>query len=124
VLDVGASFHLPRLVGAGRAAELALLGEDVPAALALEIGLANAVVPDAELPDATRALASKLATGPCAQNLIKRQLRASLRNDLPAQLELEAETQGVSTRTHDGVEGVRAFLERRAPRFDGLSNSG
>jgi 2-(1,2-epoxy-1,2-dihydrophenyl)acetyl-CoA isomerase len=119
VLDVGASFHLPRIVGAGRAAELALLGDDVTAERALELGLVNAIAPDEELRGATRALATRLATGPFAQSLIKHQLRASLGNDLATQLALEAETQGISSRSHDGIEGVTAFLERRPARFTG-----
>ena len=118
-LDAGASFHLPRIVGAGRAAELALLGDDVPAGRALEIGLVNAVVADDELPAATAVLARRLATGPFAQRLIKRQLRASLGSGLAAQLSLEAETQGVAARSHDCAEGVAAFLERRPAHFTG-----
>jgi 2-(1,2-epoxy-1,2-dihydrophenyl)acetyl-CoA isomerase len=118
-LDGGASFHLPRIVGAGRAAELALLGDDLDARRALEIGLVNLVVPDGALEPATQALAGRLASGPASQTQIKRQLRESLERDIEGQLALEAEAQGLASRSRDFREGVAAFLDRRAPRFTG-----
>jgi 2-(1,2-epoxy-1,2-dihydrophenyl)acetyl-CoA isomerase len=118
-LDAGASFHLQRLVGGSLAAELALLGEDISASRALAIGLVNYVVPDAELTDATRNLARRLADGPYAQGQIKRQLRAAAIHDLGDQLAFEADVQGAVSKSHDCVEGVQAFLQRRTPQFTG-----
>jgi 2-(1,2-epoxy-1,2-dihydrophenyl)acetyl-CoA isomerase len=118
-LDAGASYHLPRIVGSGRAAELALLGDDVGARDALAIGLVNRVVPGGELESVTRELAERLASGPFAQSQIKRQLRASAQNTLDQQLELEIETQGLASESDDCHEGITAFLERRRAQFAG-----
>ena len=62
--DMGSAYLLPRLVGAGRALELLMLGDEVSAERALEIGLATQVVDDGELPEATAVLARRLADGP------------------------------------------------------------
>jgi 2-(1,2-epoxy-1,2-dihydrophenyl)acetyl-CoA isomerase len=118
-LDAGASYHLPRIVGAGRAAELALLGDDLSAQDALAIGLVNRVVPADELELATRELAERLATGPFALTLIKRQLRSALHNTLEEQLDLEIETQGLASESEDCAEGIGSFIERRRARFTG-----
>jgi 2-(1,2-epoxy-1,2-dihydrophenyl)acetyl-CoA isomerase len=117
--DMGASYFLPRIVGAGRAAELALLGDDISATDALAMGLFNRIVPAAELDAATRELATRLATGPSSQTQIKRQLRASLHNTFAEQLDLEYETQGTASDSEDMIEGISAFLERRPTRFSG-----
>ncbi len=78
VPDAGATFMLPRLVGLGKAVELAMLAEQIPAAEALRIGLVNRVVPDPELATATAELAARLAKGPFSIGLIKRALNQSL----------------------------------------------
>ncbi len=118
-LDMGASYYLPRIVGAGRAAELGLLGDSVGADDALAIGLVNRVVPGDQLQTAARELAERLARGPFALTQTKRQLRASLDNSMAAQLELEYETQGLASDSQDMIEGINAFLERRDARFSG-----
>ncbi len=116
----GSTFMLPRLVGAGRAAELAFTGRKVEAREALQLGLVNQVVPDAELPTETTKLAEKLAGLPTrAIGLTKRALNAAWTADLEGQLALEAELQAVAGRTNDHQEGVRAFLDKRPPRFEG-----
>lgn len=118
--DCGGTFTLPRLVGEKIAAELLMTGDVVPAARAAQLGMINAVVPDAELMDAALQLAGRLASAPTAAiGRIKRLLEASATNDLAAQLELERSTQIESGQTNDFKEGVTAFLEKRSPKFSG-----
>jgi 2-(1,2-epoxy-1,2-dihydrophenyl)acetyl-CoA isomerase len=118
-LDMGASYYLPRIVGAGRAAELALFGDDVRAQEALAIGLVNKVVPGERLEAAASEVAERLARGPFALIQTKRQLRTSFSNTLPDQLQLEYETQGLASDSQDMIEGINAFLERRDAHFTG-----
>jgi len=118
--DGGALSYLAERVGLARAAELAMLGERLPAAKALDWGLVNAVVPDGELPAAAMALAQRLAAGPTvAIANVKRTLRETAQAELAAQLSVEAERQQDHAGTADFAEGVAAFLERRAPGFLG-----
>ena len=120
VPDNGGSFILPRLVGAARAASLMMLAEKVPAAQAAEWGMIHRAVPAAELMAVARTLAEELATQPTrALGLIKRALNATWENDLDRQLDLEESLQREAGRTDDYVEGVRAFQEKRKPRFVG-----
>ncbi len=117
--DSGGSFFLPRLVGLSKAMELLLLGETVGAQEALRIGLVAKVVTAGELPNAARETAESLARGPRSMGLIKRALNRALLPELEAQLEYEACLQEIAGRTADYDEGVRAFLEKRAPVFKG-----
>ena len=118
--DNGGTFFLPRLVGMARATSLAMLAEKVPAAQAVEWGMIYRAVPAAALLDEARTLAAQLATQPTrGLGLIKRALNASLTNDLSAQLDVERDLQREAGRSADYVEGVRAFQEKRAPRFVG-----
>jgi 2-(1,2-epoxy-1,2-dihydrophenyl)acetyl-CoA isomerase len=117
--DAGATFFLPRLVGLGRAMELALLADQIDAAEALRIGLVNRVVPDADLATAARELAERLARGPFALGLIKRALNQSLTSDLTSQLQREEDLQALAVASADFGEGVRAFVEKRPTRFEG-----
>jgi 2-(1,2-epoxy-1,2-dihydrophenyl)acetyl-CoA isomerase len=120
VPDSGATWFLPRLVGATRAAELALLNDPVSAADALRIGLVGRVVPAADLATEARAVAERLAAGaPRAIALTKRALNAAWDHDLEAALEYEAHLQDLAGRTKDHAEGMAAFMEKRAPRFNG-----
>ncbi|HET7725945.1 MAG TPA: enoyl-CoA hydratase-related protein [Candidatus Limnocylindrales bacterium] len=120
VPDSGATWLLPRLVGAARAAELALLGERVPAADAERWGLVSRVVPDDMLLDEARAMAEQLAgMAPRALALTKRALRRAEEAGLDETLEYEAMLQGIAGRTRDHAEGVAAFVEKRQPRFTG-----
>jgi 2-(1,2-epoxy-1,2-dihydrophenyl)acetyl-CoA isomerase len=120
VPDSGATWFLPRLVGATRAAELALLNDPVPASDAVRLGLVGRVVPAADLATEARSVAARLAAGaPRAIALTKRALNAAWERDLDSALEYEAQLQDMAGRTKDHAEGMAAFLEKRLPRFTG-----
>ncbi|HEX5455090.1 MAG TPA: 2-(1,2-epoxy-1,2-dihydrophenyl)acetyl-CoA isomerase PaaG [Stellaceae bacterium] len=120
VPDCGGTWVLPRLVGMARARALALLAEPLPAATAVEWGLIWRAVPDATLMEEAHALAAQLAAGPAAGlALIKRALDAAPGNDLDTQLDLERDLQVEAAASPDHAEGLRAFLEKRPPRFGG-----
>jgi 2-(1,2-epoxy-1,2-dihydrophenyl)acetyl-CoA isomerase len=120
VPDGGSTATVPARVGGARAAEMAMLGERVGAAKALEWGLINRVVPDDELDQATTLLSTHLAHGPTkAYANIKRLLNRSLYPDLAGQLDAEAAAQWEQGQTADFIEGVLAFAEKRPPRFTG-----
>lgn len=120
VPDSGATWFLPRLVGAAKAAELALVGEAIDAAEALRLGLVSKVVPGDQLMAETRALAGRLAEGaPLAQSLTKGALERSSTIDLDVALEDEARLQGIAGASADHAEGLAAFREKRSPRFTG-----
>src|ERR671932_971122 len=116
VPDGGASLLVPERAGMARAAEMAMLGERIPAPRALEWGLVNRVVPDDEFDAEVDALAARLAAGPTgAYARIKRQLNAWLMTRMEAQLDLEAALQQEAAASGDFREGALAFLERRQP---------
>jgi 2-(1,2-epoxy-1,2-dihydrophenyl)acetyl-CoA isomerase len=118
--DSGGTFFLPRLAGFQRAAAMAMLGEKVSAAQALEWGMIYKVYPADALMEEAKKLAAHLATQPTrGLGLIKCALNQSLRNTLEAQLELEAELQAVAGKTKDCKEGISAFLKKRTPKFVG-----
>jgi 2-(1,2-epoxy-1,2-dihydrophenyl)acetyl-CoA isomerase len=118
--DSGATWLLPRLIGAARAADLALLGESLSAADAQRIGLVTSVVPEDALAAEAHALAARLAgMAPRALALTKRALERSWTATLEEQLAIEAELQGIVGSTADHAEGIAAFLEKRPPRFTG-----
>jgi 2-(1,2-epoxy-1,2-dihydrophenyl)acetyl-CoA isomerase len=120
VPDGGASAFVASRVGIARAAEMAMLGERVPARRALDWGLINAVHPDADLDAAVAGLARRLAGGPTASYAgAKRQLQRWFYADLAGQLEFEAAVQQEAASTADFLEGVAAFVEKRPARFAG-----
>lgn len=116
--DGGSSWLLPRLLGARRAMELYLTGRALPADEALSWGLVNQVVAPEALDATVDALARQLARGPRGSfAATKRLVLESGLNSLETQLVLEARTIIAQSRTDEGREGVRAFVEKRAPRF-------
>jgi 2-(1,2-epoxy-1,2-dihydrophenyl)acetyl-CoA isomerase len=118
--DGGSTLFVPAAVGKARAFQMALLGERVSAAQALEWGLVNAVHPDERLTDEADALVRRLAGGPTRSYAgSKRALNQMLYPDLDGQLDLEAELQHALARTRDFMEGVSAFGEKREPVFGG-----
>jgi 2-(1,2-epoxy-1,2-dihydrophenyl)acetyl-CoA isomerase len=118
--DTGASWTVQRLAGAGRAAELMLLAEPLPADRALDFGLVNSVVEDADLPTAASALAARLAAGPTAAYAgIKEQLAFAAGHDLAASLEKEAEVQEALGRTADHQAATLAFTQKQQPTYQG-----
>ncbi len=119
VPDAGGTWLLPRLVGQARARGLALLAEPLSAERAEQWGLIWKAVDDDALMDEARALCARFATAPThGLGLIKRALDASEDNDLKTQLALERTLQRQAGSHEDYREGVRAFLEKRTPRFD------
>jgi len=120
VPDSGASFFLPRLIGDARARALAMLGETVDAERAEAWGMIWKAVDDAALLPEAEELTANLATQPTdALAAMKRMFAASATNTLDAQLDLEQELQAAAGRSADYAEGVRAFMEKRAPVFGG-----
>jgi len=118
--DMGVSWILPRLVGAGWAAELMLTGDIIDAVQAEHIGLFNRVVPADQLMEAAQALAARLATGPpLGLKITKRALYQSLWYGLSAQLEYEDLAQTLCFLTEDFQEGIKSFFEKREPEFRG-----
>jgi 2-(1,2-epoxy-1,2-dihydrophenyl)acetyl-CoA isomerase len=118
--DSGGTFFLPRAVGTARAAGLALLGEPLSAEEAAAWGLIWQVVDDERLRGTATELGIDLAAGPTAgYAAIKQALAASGGNDLDTQLDLERDLQRQAGWSDDYREGVAAFLEKRAPRFEG-----
>ena len=119
-IDFGGSWLLPRIVGMHRAKELALLADIISAAEAERIGLVNRVVPDAEIDDFVADWASRLAAGPpIALAMTKRMLDNSLQVTLEEALDDEGVAQALNFSTADTVEALKAFAEKREPRFEG-----
>lgn len=117
--DGGATFVLPRLVGWGRALELSLLAERLPAEKALAWGLVNFVFDDEALLAEAMKIARRLADGPKSLALIRRAYWQTWTNSYEAQLDLEAQLQNQAGWTADFKEGVKAFLEKREAQFQG-----
>ncbi len=120
VMDAGSSYHLPRLIGVGRTMDLALGNRRLNAAEALDMGLVERVLDADGFQDAVWELVRSVASGPTlSYALVKRQLQETLGNELEQQLALEAGAQSKAASSRDAREGVAAFREKRAPRFEG-----
>jgi enoyl-CoA hydratase/carnithine racemase len=118
--DMGAAYLLPRMVGAGRATQLLMLGDTIDAATADRYGLVSELVADEDLDAAVATLAGRLATGPTlayaqTKALITRELDMSL----AGAMELDAMTQALLMTTDDHAEFHAAFNDRRPPRWTG-----
>lgn len=120
VPDGGSSVFIPARVGHARAAEMAMLGERIPAPQALDWGLINRVLPDDEFAAGADAMLDFLAAGPTRSYAgTKRQLNAWIYDGMDDQLELEAQIQQEMAASGDFQEGVLAFLQKRGPNFAG-----
>ncbi|HEU5180574.1 MAG TPA: enoyl-CoA hydratase [Candidatus Polarisedimenticolia bacterium] len=118
--DWGGTYFLPRLVGPARALEMFATGAMVPAAEALAMGLINRVVPAGQLLEKTRELALRLSAAPPMSFLAAREaVRRSTTSSLSAMLAYERHAQQRCWESEDSLEGIRAFLEKRTPRFTG-----
>lgn len=120
VPDSASTRTLVRALGRHRAAQLIFTGEPLTAKGAADAGLVAAVVPAAELPEASAELARRLASGPTkAIGYSKRLINRAEQDDLGESMALEAALQELSGRTEDHAEGLAAFAEKREPRFRG-----
>jgi 2-(1,2-epoxy-1,2-dihydrophenyl)acetyl-CoA isomerase len=118
--DFGGSYFLTRLVGTAKARELYYTADILGAEQALALGLANRVVPDAQLEEETMALARRLAAGPrVALRYMKRNMNAAESGSLPELLDLEAWHHTRCGMTEDHREAARAFVDKREPVFRG-----
>jgi len=118
--DLGATYFLPRLVGPARALELIWSAEMVPAARCLELGLLTRVVPAKDLVEETARWAARLTALPTmAAGLAKLAVRKATGPDLATALQREYESQERCFRSYDAVEGMAAFLGKRAAHFRG-----
>eukprot|EP00752_Nemacystus_decipiens_P018027 g16160.t1 len=120
VPDGGSTFLLPRLVGWGRAMELSMLAERLPAETAHEWGLVNRLFEDNDaLMTGAREIATRLANGPRSLALVRKAYWQTWQNSFESQLELESQLQAEAGASKDFSEGVQAFLEKRDAAFKG-----
>ncbi len=120
VPDAGSTFILPRLIGDARARAMMMLGEKIPAETALDWGMIYDVVEDSALMETANTLAMKLANGPTlALSNIRKLMASSSTNSFSEQLQAEAMAQRAVGQTHDCVEGVTAFVQKRRANFSG-----
>lgn len=118
--DSGTSYFLSRLAGVGKALEWAWTGDVISASEALQFGVVNRVFAPDELLSQTKAFALNLANGPTlAYALTKRAIYSNFSVSLADALESEAQLQEIAGRSEDFREGVRAFLEKRKPDYQG-----
>jgi 2-(1,2-epoxy-1,2-dihydrophenyl)acetyl-CoA isomerase len=118
--DGGATWHLARAIGRKRAYELMVTGEKLSAARCLALGLCNRVVPADQLMEETRAWALEIAAkAPLSLRFAKSALLTAVESDLDTAYSREAELQLLCVQSADAQEGIRAFVEKRKPRFEG-----
>jgi 2-(1,2-epoxy-1,2-dihydrophenyl)acetyl-CoA isomerase len=118
--DYGGTYFLPQLVGPAKAAELFYSGDMIDAKTALGLGIVNRVVAGAQLEAEVRALAQKIALGPpVAIQAVKKTLFGSEKEELSQALEQEVQQQIRCYLSEDCSEGIRAFFDKRPPKFQG-----
>jgi 2-(1,2-epoxy-1,2-dihydrophenyl)acetyl-CoA isomerase len=118
--DAGGAYLLARLVGPQRAKELLFFGDDVPADRAVELGLVNRVVPDADLDTAVEEWVQRLVVAPTrALAQTKALVNRALESDRAGAFAEEASAQELIQGTADAQEGIRSYVERRQPKFHG-----
>ncbi|HEX4211193.1 MAG TPA: enoyl-CoA hydratase [Candidatus Binataceae bacterium] len=118
--DFGGSYTLTKLVGTAKARELYFSAEMLPAEEALRLGLVSRVIPSASFRDEVHAYAKKIANGPTvAYSYMKANLNYAQYGDFRTALEREAYSQNLTGQTRDHKEAVKAFLEKREPKFEG-----
>ena len=116
--DYGISWLMTRLVGTARARQLMFTSERIDAHWCERIGLVNQVVPDDDLQTAAQTMAKSFAEGPrTALRLMKENLNLAIQTDFLSALDHEASQLVASSRNPDHTEAVRAFIEKRAPKF-------
>jgi enoyl-CoA hydratase/carnithine racemase len=120
-MEGGSSWVLPRLIGWGKTLELALTARTFSARDALDMGLVTQVVPDGELIAKAREIAGEIADNcsPVAVAEIKREVYEHLATDLPAAIIDSTATFDALYKTEDFKEGIRAMMQKRAPKFPG-----
>jgi enoyl-CoA hydratase/carnithine racemase len=120
-IEFGSSWMLPRIVGIANAMDLAITGRLIDAQEAFRMGLVSKVVPDAELMPGARALATEIATqcGPLGISHVKRLVYGHLFTDLATALADDDESAVELLKSDDFKEGIKAFMEKRAPHFTG-----
>jgi 2-(1,2-epoxy-1,2-dihydrophenyl)acetyl-CoA isomerase len=119
VPDSAVSILLPALIGIGRATEFTFTNQPITAPQALEWGMVNQIVPEDKLAEGAGRFAAALSAGPTsAFGLTKRLFNKNVLPNLEEALEFEGELQEVASRGREHVEGVKAFLEKRTPRFN------
>ncbi|HEY9165654.1 MAG TPA: enoyl-CoA hydratase-related protein [Candidatus Kryptonia bacterium] len=120
VPDSGSSFFLPAIIGQKKAFELAALGNDVAADEALQLGLVNRVFASDAFASESGKILHQFASGPTvAYSMIKKMMNRSSGRSLEESLEYETYLQEIAGRTDDSSEAIRAFVEKRSPKFRG-----
>jgi 2-(1,2-epoxy-1,2-dihydrophenyl)acetyl-CoA isomerase len=120
VPDAGSTWLVAKAVGRAKTLEMALLGERMTAEDAVTAGLITRVVDDADVMTEARAIALRMAQMPTAAiRMIRKQVASALTATLAETMEIEKANQRTAGRTHDFAEGVAAFIEKRAAKFEG-----